>query len=127
MKSINIMRALCLALLCVPFVAFNPGSNDCMDELKSIYKRMNSVSSENTAILLDYTVNTTLSEKAIEKGVKTAPANVKIVISKSYMRCISKEISYYQDAKNAFTVIPSRKLVYWSNSTEGLKKERSVQ
>lgn len=114
------------ALLLLTAMAFGPAP-DCMQELKDIYRRMGSVADEGSVILLDYTVNTTLTEEALKKGVKTAPSNVKIILSKGHSRCISKEMSYYQDEKNAFTVIPSRKLIYWSNSTDVMKNDRAKQ
>jgi hypothetical protein len=96
-----------------------------MNDLRKIYRKMSAGAGDRAVVLLDYTVNTVLSEGAIKKGMKTAPSNVKLLASKDHVRCISKEMSFYQDEKNAFTVIPSRKMIYWSNSTAGAQSGKA--
>jgi hypothetical protein len=102
-----------------------PGDNGAA-MVRSIYKRMNATSSEDATAHFNYTVKTVLSESSgAPADGKVSTTTADIVISKKQARYTSKEVVFYQDEVNAFTVIPSRKTIYWGDSNLSMgKKER---
>lgn len=132
MKTLNISRnglqraarylpLLALIMLC----AAGPG-NDGIGQLKKIYSRMNST--EFQVARLNYTVRTTLRKTpAMPENQRVSTSTIDLVVSKEQARFTSKELIAYEDKTNSFTVIPSTKTVYWSDSNMGKNKKDKMK
>lgn len=117
-------------LVSIPFIWFGwtvqlsaPG-NACIEEVHRIYKSMKLEDMDKGNVYLNYTQIThfkqvNASDPAVSK------TNVEFIAGKNQMHYKSNEISVYIDSIDNFTVVPLRKMIFWSGSLlEREKKER---
>lgn len=98
-----------------------PVQDDCYLQLKAIYKKVNASQAppEGKIYHFDYTVHTIVRDSS--RGKNTSLRS-EIYMSNTQVHLVSKEVEIYQDKKNAFSIFPSRKTIYWSNSQLGYDK-----
>ncbi|MES2286131.1 MAG: hypothetical protein V4547_10615 [Bacteroidota bacterium] len=117
-------------LISIPFIWLGwtnnipePG-NACIEEVYRIYKGMKLEDINKGNVYINYTQITHLKQVNVsDPGL--SKTNVEFIVGKNQMHYKSDEISVYMDSVDNFTVVPIRKIVFWSNSLlEKGKKER---
>jgi len=109
-KGILFSSSLIIVALCCSFLA--PGKDPDIEEVRSLYKKFNDVSALRNAgeklFFLDYSVKTVTKDSVID-GIKNT--EIRMWVDNKKMEVQSNEMQVYQDEKNAFVVLPSRKLI----------------
>lgn len=100
-----------------------PG-NGCIEEVYRIYKSMKLEDIDKGNVYINYTQITNFKQVNVsDPGL--SKTNVEFIVGKNQMHYKSNEVSVYMDSIDNFTVVPMRKIVFWSNSLlEQKKKER---
>lgn len=100
-----------------------PG-NGCIEEVYRIYKSMKLEDIDKGNVYINYTQITNFKQVNVsDPGL--SKTNVEFIVGKNQMHYKSNEVSVYMDSIDNFTVVPIRKIVFWSNSLlEQKKKER---
>jgi hypothetical protein len=93
-------------------------SGDCMEQLRGILEKMNSKDRPGLTSF-EYQVRARPRQKDAGESI----SRVKMRAGKDQTEIISSQMEFYQDRVNAFTVLPSRKLIYWGDSQQGIKKD----
>ncbi len=98
--------------------------NACIEEVHRIYKSMKLEELDNGNVYMNYTQITHFKRKNLADPA-TSETNVEFIVGKNQIHYKRNEIAVYIDSIDNFTVIPIRKMVFWSNSLlEQGKKER---
>ena len=100
-----------VALLGSLFIGAMPPQDECMSQLRDILHTMSSRESMGICSL-DYQVRS----KPRQYNTPETILRVKMRASKNQMEVVSSQIEAYQDKENAFTLVPSRKIIYWGDS-----------
>lgn len=129
MKTVKRTFHLCLWLTVMGvglvFSSFMP-DNTCIDEVRSIYKNMKMDDLENGSVYINYT-QTTHFKKKDPSDPEQSKTTVECIFAKNQVHYKSNEIAIYMDSVDNFTVIPIRKMVFWSNSTMNKGREKRVK
>lgn len=88
---------------------------DCIKRVHDIYKKMNSGNTENGYVYMNFTMNTKLSETVKTKD-QFIQSDIEYIVGKNKMHYLSNDMKVYCDEKDNFTILPSRKLIVWTNS-----------
>lgn len=121
--------ALLIVFTAVVFIGFSfiPPIPDkgCINEVYQIYKNMNPNATSEGNVYMNYTQTTHFKKKAPSDS-EQSKTTVECVIGKNQIHYKSNEIAVYIDSVDNFTVVPIRKMVFWSNSTlkKGKQDER---
>lgn len=100
-----------------------PG-NSCIEEVYRIYKSMKLEDIDKGNVYINYTQITNFKQVNVSDP-RLSKTNVEFIVGKNQMHYKSNEVSVYMDSIDNFTVVPMRKIVFWSNSLlEQKKKER---
>lgn len=104
------------------------GKDDCLQLIKSAYAKMDdsTLATSSKIKYMSFSIKTSLHQLPVEKE-SVSTSEVELIAGKGQSRYISKEVSVYQDHDNAFTVVPTQKKVYWSNSTMNLEKSKRAK
>lgn len=123
LKKIHIVI---LGLVAVLITAARTPQQDCLQEVRAIFDKMNTAPplGQNN-YYFSFNIKSTL-RKAPSNASKTSTSDVELHVGATQSRYISKEALMYIDQENTFTVIPSKKMIYWTavNQKEG-KEERA--
>lgn len=118
-----------LVLLCISilFISWMPLSDTgCVAEVQSIYKSMKMDDLDKGNVYMNYSIITHYAVRE-NKPVKPAKTNVEFVIGKTQMYYKTAEAVVFIDTTDNFTIIPERKVVYWSNSMLEVEKEKRIK
>jgi hypothetical protein len=100
----------CTAILGWAFCV--PGPEPCLDEVRSLYRKLNSLDAlknpENKMYYLHYSVKAVAHDSMKNKIPDT---EIRMWMNRERMEVQSKEMEVYQDEKNAFVVLPTRKMI----------------
>ena len=107
------------------FTSFVPG-NACIDEVYRIYKTMKPADGSRGNVYMSYTQITHLTQKQ-SSDPEQSKTTVECIIGKNQVHYKSNEISVYLDSVDNFTVIPIRKVVFWSNSLLERGKQKRIK
>ncbi len=116
-----------LVLLVFVFLSWSPAANnDCIKEVQDIYKNMKMDDLDKGNVYMNYTIITHFKPDG-DKPRKSAKTDIEFVIGKEQMHYKTPEVIVYIDARDNFTIIPVRKVIYWSNSMLDIEKEKRVK
>lgn len=88
-----------------------PQQEECKEQLRTILQKMSGRDHPGT-ISFEYQVRS----KSRQKGTPESVTRVKMRAGKDRTEIISSQMEFYQDKIHAFTVLPSRKIIYWGDS-----------
>jgi hypothetical protein len=116
----------------LPFVAlfllsFIAPAQDCLEQLKKMYKAMESSMNENEGNVfhLKYQM---MNEMGAAQGGATVSTRVEILSQSSKSYYLSDQASIYQDAQTTYTVMPGQKEIIISpNMGESIREARLTQ
>lgn len=126
MKFINHMKYL-MALLIMVCFSFSISAQDCLQELKQLYKKMESdmIQNEGNIFHLKYKMTNVLGA---ENGGLIMNTTVEILSQGNKSYYISDQASVYQDAQTTYTVMPSEKeIIIAPNQGESIRQARLNQ
>lgn len=113
------------SLLILSWIPVNKG-NECINEVRNIYKNMKMDDLDKGNVYMNYSVITYYKPQG-KQARKPATTTVEFAISKQQIHYRSDEASVYVDAKDNFTIIPHRKVIYWTNSLLEVEKDKRLQ
>lgn len=121
-------------LYCLPLLLFlavtaafrtTPAEDD-LQLVRGIYRGMNRTPKGKEVFYTSFTVSSTLRE-APDNNSKVSVSKAEMLVSEKQSRYISKEVEVYMDNDDAFTVLPGRKMLYWSDSNRKEGREKKIQ
>jgi hypothetical protein len=105
-----------LMILCISMTsrAQTADYSDCKKELKKYMKDLSKVNypSGKKVYYLNMTVNTIMSKSSRLPDTET---NVQVYMTSSQMHYVSDVLTTYQDERDAFAIVPQRKMILWAN------------
>lgn len=114
-------------LLAFIFLSWSPvANNDCVKEVQDIYKNMKMDDLDKGNVYMNYTITTHYKPDG-DKPRKNGKTDIEFVIGKEQMHYKTPEVIVYIDTKDNFTIIPDRKVIYWSNSMLEIEKEKRIK
>jgi hypothetical protein len=113
MRSI-IYISLCLGSMLLSISANT--TNGCITLLEHVFDKMNikTLPENRKVYLFEYNVKTILKDKTYQNGIITS--DVRLIAGANYTEVFSRDMEVYQDEVQCFSVIPSRKIIYLSDS-----------
>jgi hypothetical protein len=95
-----------------------------LTRVSEFFDKLNAAATkEKNACYIHYTVTAWLNPLT-KKGKNTvSKSSFKLICSKHHSRVYSGVMEVLKDEKNTFTIIPSRKMIYWSDAVTGKKNE----
>jgi hypothetical protein len=121
MKRGTLFFTLLTALPLLSFLA--PPKDACIDEVRSMYKKFNDITALRNAgskvYFLDYSVKS-VTKDSLKDGIKAS--FIRMWMDSKKMEVQSDDMQVYQDEKNAFVVIPSRKMILRNDPLFALSK-----
>lgn len=110
-----------IVALIYAFAAFTvwraPVMDPCLKEVDAIFKSMyGQLPQKGKVVYVNYEIVTTSRARSEKEEVKRI--GIKTYAGEKQNRFISDEMEVYQDEEYAFTVIPSRKTIYWAQSAK---------
>ena len=124
-KISSLLLLIMLITLSFGWTTLVPAYNDaCIEEVHRIYKGMKPEETNKGNVYMNYTQITHFKQKAISDPA-TSKTTVEFIVGGEQIHYKSNEIAVYIDSIDNFTVVPMRKIIFWSNSLlEHKKKER---
>jgi hypothetical protein len=117
---------LLLIFSCPLLLSFSPPSaveKQHLARVSEFFDKLNAASKkENGACYIDYTVTASLGAKA-RQGKTVSKSSFKLLSSFHHSRVYSQVMVVLKDEKNTFMIIPSRKMIYWSDAITAKKDE----
>jgi hypothetical protein len=98
----------------------------CVQEVRDIYKKMNTAKTKDAVVYMNYTLVTKMREKD-DNGKDEITSHIEMMMSEEQSRYLSEQVNVYMDTKDNFTVIPIRKMIFWSNSLMDVDKEKRLK
>jgi hypothetical protein len=124
MKRGTLFFTLLTALPLLSFLA--PPKDACIDEVRSMYKKFNDITALRNAgskvYFLDYSVKS-VTKDSLKDGIKAS--FIRMWMDSKKMEVQSDDMQVYQDEKNAFVVIPSRKMILRNDPDRRENKAKS--
>ena len=113
---------LCLSIL---FVLFTSASlpDKCLIDVRKVFDKMNAFAAENKVCYINYSVNSTLSQKDENGKNIVSNSSIELINSTNKRRMFSKEMNILSDEKETFTILFQQKTIYWSDAVLRDKKE----
>lgn len=92
---------------------------DCLANVKKVFDAMNETVVKGKVCYIKYVITTNSNT---EKGKSTVnESTFEMITSESQSRLYGKEMIVLKDEKNTFSILPSRKVIYWADAVP-LKK-----
>jgi hypothetical protein len=88
----------------------------CINSIRRVFDEMNKSASANKVTYLKYNVITTLSVKDKNDKYIVNDSEFEVISSNNRARIYGKEMIVYRDEKNTFSILPQKKIIYWTNS-----------
>lgn len=108
------------ALFIAIFMAFKPLPKEmdpCLKQVDNIFKKMyTTLPKNNRVVFVNYQLVTVLRAQSKQEKEEVNTTDIKIYSGEKQYRFFSKDIIVYQDEKYTFTIIPSKRIVYWANA-----------
>lgn len=124
-KIVRVFLLMAATGIGLSWTSLMPG-NACIEEVHTIYKSMKLDDLEKGNVYMNYTQITHFKQKQ-PSDPEQSKTTVECVIGKHQVHYKSNEISVYTDSVDNFTVIPMRKMVFWSNSALEQGKEKRIK
>jgi hypothetical protein len=123
------MRFLLLTCLLVspPFEALLAQTpENCLTLVRDTYRKINRATTnlaEDQVYYFKATVKTVMRDSAKSQN---SESTFEMIAGKRQVRYLTKDMVSFQDEKNAFTIIPSRQVIYWSDSMLKLARAQGL-
>lgn len=122
MRTINSIGAVCVFLLC-PYHGMYGQDNEqtCKEKVIYIYQHLNTLNrdaSDDQQVHYRYTTKVLMRDSVKNHNTKT---DAQVTIGKNKIELISPQGEVYQDEHDAFSVLPSKKIILWADSQIGGK------
>lgn len=124
-KIIHLFLLISIPCIWLGWIVHTPEpGNSCIEEVYRIYKSMKLEDIDKGNVYINYTQITNFKQVNVsDPGL--SKTNVEFIVGKNQMHYKSNEVSVYMDSIDNFTVVPMRKMIFWSSSLlEQGKKER---
>ncbi len=96
----------------------------CLTKVKKVFDAMNEAVVNNKVCYLKYVITSNLSTTNENKKNVVSTGTFEMITSKSQSRVYSKEMVVLKDEKNTFSILPSRKMIYWSDAVPSEKGDQ---
>jgi hypothetical protein len=120
-------KILLLVFLCPGLMSFGPPTTTEKQHLARVsefFDKLNTAAkADKNACYIDYTVTAHLGAKAGKGKNTVSKSSFKLLSSRYQSRVYSQVMVVLKDEKNTFMIIPSRKMIYWSDAISGKKEE----
>lgn len=94
---------------------------DCLGDVKRVFNAMNETVIKGNVCYIKYVITTNSNA---EKGKSTVnESTFEMITSHSQSRLYGKEMIVLKDEKNTFSILPSRKVIYWADAVPSKKGE----
>ncbi|WP_156027026.1 hypothetical protein [Sporocytophaga myxococcoides] len=119
------IKYVCLCIGSMILLMSAIATDPCIALLEHVFDKMNTKTLPETkkVYLFEYNVKTVLKDKSYHNGVISS--DIRLVAGTNYTEVISKDMEVYQDEVQCYSVIPSRKVIYLSDSQ--LNKKPSAE
>jgi len=96
----------------------------CLTNVKAVFNRMNEAVQKKQICYLKYVVTTRLGSASSGKD-QVHTGTFEMITSNKQTRLYSKEMIVLKDEKTIFSILPSRKVIYWSDAAPLKKGEQA--
>jgi|GEM_PF-3104065 len=102
------------------------GAGEGLTLVRSIYRDMNRHPSGEQVFYFNLTVKSTL-RSVKDPAQRESVSDVELFVSAKQAHYLSKQVEVYTDGDDMFTVLPSRKTIYWSDSDRDRQRDELIR
>jgi hypothetical protein len=110
--------------LCTAFGPPSKTEKQYLSRVSGIFDKLNAAASNSkNACYINYTVTAQLNAKNNKEKNLQSKSTYELISFKGQSRVSSPEVIVLKDEKNTFTILPSRKTIYWADAVKGKKND----